>query len=88
MAGIVLFVYGVCLPGLAFHHKVRAVYDKFDFVVPPFFLSLGFLISALMMFDEPTGYEEEIGEFLFSLCFALFMAFEHLARRGRVVGKT
>ena len=83
VTGIVLFFYGVCLPGLAFHHKVRTVCDKIDLVVPPFFLSLGFLISALMMFDEPTRQEEEIGEFLFSLCFALFMVFEHLARRGR-----
>lgn len=34
---------------------------------------LGSLLAGLSMIDEPTGYEEEIGEFLFSVCFVLLM---------------
>ena len=33
-----------------------------------------------MMLDIPTGFEEEIGEFLFSLCFLIFMMHELLTR--------
>ena len=48
------------------------------FVVPPPVLAISFFIAALMMWDRPTGWEEEIGEFFFSLCFFLFMLMEHL----------
>jgi hypothetical protein len=35
------------------------------------FLRVGFTIAAILMLDFQTGHEEEIGEFLFSLCFFL-----------------
>jgi len=31
-----------------------------------------------MMFDKPTGQEEEIGEFFFSICLFLFTIMEYL----------
>ena len=82
VVGIVLFLYGVCLPYLACcHNNIRAIFNKVNLVIPPFFLLPGFLLATVMMFDRPTRQEEEIGELLFSLCFVLFMLYEWLVRR-------
>jgi hypothetical protein len=49
------------------------------------FLGSGFLIATLFMIDVPTGNEEEIGEFLYSLCFLLMMLHNlHLVKCSRV----
>jgi hypothetical protein len=68
----VLFCYGVVLPWLAAKTKLLAGWMKPQyFIIPPIFLSLGFLIATLLMCDFPTGREEEVGEFFYSLCFWL-----------------
>lgn len=74
--GVVLFVYGVCLPLLARHPKVASYLVRWKFIVPPPVLAPSFLIGSLLMIDWPTGDEEEIGEFFHSLCFFLFMVME------------
>jgi hypothetical protein len=73
VVGVVLFLYGACLPQLARIGWVKAFCDRVGLVVPPRVLSLGICLAALMMLDWPTGYEEEIGELCFSLCFVFFM---------------
>jgi hypothetical protein len=43
---------------------------------------LGFLLGALLAwFDWPTRREEEIGELLFSLCFAMLVPLWRLQQR-------
>ena len=70
IALLVLFIYGVVLP-LA----VQRSWLKLDwllqkrFIIPPPYLVLPFLIATAFMFDLPSGMEEEIGEFFYSLCF-------------------
>ena len=76
IAGWTLFVYGVCLPLILVNPKFRSWSEKIRLVVPPPALSFSFFIAALMMFDRPTGREEEIGEFFFSLCFLQFIILE------------
>ena len=68
-------------PSIACHSGIRTLVNKVNLVIPPLFLCLGFFLGALMMFDEPTGAEEEIGELFFSLCFVLFMLYEYFLRR-------
>jgi len=57
-------------------------------VVPPLVLALSFFLAALMMMDQPTGQEEEIGEFFFSVCFFLFMTLKIGGQDWRVVAQT
>ena len=76
IAGWTLFVYGVCLPLILVNPRWRSRSEKVGLVVPPRALSISFFIAALMMFDRPTGREEEIGEFFFSLCFLQFIILE------------
>ncbi len=76
IAGIVLFLYGVLLPMLARSRSVRGILDRTGLVVPPGGMILSWLVAALLMFDRPTGEEEEIGELLFGICFVLFVAGE------------
>ncbi len=78
IVGLTLFVYGTCLPIIALNRSISSFFRRKQFVVPPPILSFGFLIAALMMFDKPTGQEEEIGEFFFSICLFLFTVMEHL----------
>lgn len=82
IAAFVLFLYGACLPWFLHHWRVNSLLEKLSFVIPPVVLSPGFFIATLMMVDWPTGDEEEIGEFLFSLCFVLFMTKEYSDRLG------
>lgn len=76
IAGIVLLLYGGILPFFAGWPRLAALLRRFRFVVPPRFLTLGFILGATLMLDVPTTDEEELGEFLFSLCFVLFMLYE------------
>jgi len=73
IAGIVLFFYGVLLPILARLGGLGRLLDRIGFVVPPASLIAAWLIGAILMFDRPTGEEEEIGELVFAICFTLFM---------------
>jgi hypothetical protein len=80
LAALVLSVYGILMPLLALNRHIDALLKRFGLLVPPHYLIPGFLIASLLMFDIPTGFEEEIGEFLFALCFLLFMMDELMAR--------
>lgn len=74
IALIVLFIYGVILPGIMQKKKIK--FEKMplrQFIVPPMFLRRGFAIASILMLDFQTGHEEEIGEFFFSICFFIMM---------------
>jgi len=74
IAAIVLLVYGVILPILNAFAPFRCWLRTCRVVVPPPALIPGFLLGAVLAwFDWPTGREEELGEVLFSLCFALLV---------------
>ncbi|NEU08426.1 hypothetical protein GZH53_08910 [Flavihumibacter sp. R14] len=69
-----LFLYGVLLPWLIRKGKLNGNWlFRNQLIVPPTFLGSGFLIATLFMIDVPTGNEEEVGEFLYSICFLLMM---------------
>jgi hypothetical protein len=69
VAGFVLLIYGVGLPLLSRISSLSGIIAKLGIVVPPPRMMLSWLLAAIMMIDVPTGEEEELGEFLFSLCF-------------------
>jgi hypothetical protein len=74
IAAIVLLVYGVVLPILNVFTPFRSWFRTCRVVVPPPALMPGFLLgAALAWFDSLTGREEELGELLFGLCFALLV---------------
>ena len=74
IAAIVLLVYGVILPILNAFAPVRSWLRTCRVVVPPPALIPGFLLGAVLAwFDWPTRREEELGELLFSLSFALLV---------------
>lgn len=74
IAMYVLFLYGVILPWLIKKGKIKTNwFTNNQLIVPPMFLIAGFLIATLFMIDIPTGQEEEIGEFLYSICFVMMM---------------
>jgi hypothetical protein len=81
-----LFLYGVILPLLIRKGKVSGNwFARNQLIVPPVFLRGGFLIATLFMIDLPTGNEEEVGEFLYSICFLLMMLHNlHLVKHSRV----
>lgn len=81
VAGWVLFFYGVCLPLICLRKKIKSLLARNHIVVPPLILSHSFLIAALMMFDYPTGQEEELGELFFSICFILFIIQEYFKQQ-------
>lgn len=68
----VLFVYGVVLPwkSAAGTLNWKIIKQKY-LVIPPVFLLPAFILATLLMLDFPTGNEEEIGEFFYSMCFLL-----------------
>ncbi|WP_439882112.1 hypothetical protein ACSX1A_02900 [Pontibacter sp. MBLB2868] len=82
IALLVVSVYGLLLPLLVSWLKPGAQLLRFgQFLFPPKFLGLGFLLASLMLLDYPTGREEEIGEFFYSLCFLLMtLYFYQLAK--------
>lgn len=76
IAMYVLFIYGVIFPWLINKGKISSKrLQKYQVIIPPSFLRGGFLIASLLMIDIPTGHEEEIGEFFFSICFFLMLLF-------------
>ena len=84
IAGISLFGYGACLPFLTrFSRSVDRGVAATGLVLPPLRLVPSFAIGTLMMLDDPTGDEEELGELFFSICFLLFMATEYVSRFKR-----
>lgn len=77
--GWVFGLYGVLLPLMTLFPRIAATLHRIGLRVPPLSLVPGFLAASLLViFDRPTGGEEEFGEFLFGLCFFLFMVLEHL----------
>lgn len=80
VAGLALLFYGGVLPFFAAQPRLVGLLRRFYLVVPPRFLTLGFILGAILMLDVPTTDEEELGEFLFALCFFVFMVHELLAR--------
>jgi hypothetical protein len=75
IALLVLFIYGVILPIAVQKGKLQLNWIKEKSIsIPPLFLSLPFLIATAFMIDFPTGMEEEIGEFFYSVCFVFWMA--------------
>ncbi|WP_026899120.1 hypothetical protein [Daejeonella oryzae] len=67
-----LFIYGVILPWMISKGKFAWI-KKSQIIVPPAYLSMGFILGTIMMLDFITGREEEIGEFIYSICFVFFM---------------
>jgi hypothetical protein len=83
VAARVLFYYGTVLPILVLDPRIKRWMSKIPLVLPPIGLALGFFISALMMWDRPTGREEELGELFFSLLFVLFMTWSWVEARRK-----
>jgi uncharacterized membrane protein len=82
IAAIVLLAYGVVLPILSAFRSPRVLFRKFGLIIPPPALMVGFFLGSLLAwFDWPTGEDEEIGEFLFSLCFVMLVPLWRLQQR-------
>jgi hypothetical protein len=78
IAILVMFIYGVLLPwrekkGDSLIAKLKEQY----LIIPPRFLIPGFLMATALMLDFQSGYEEEIGEFFFSICFFIMIQWNH-----------
>ncbi len=76
-AAYTLLIWGVLFPYLLKYEFIRNLFDRFWFVVPPQSLILGFLFGAVLAIDWPTGREEEVEEFFFSICFIFTLWYEH-----------
>ena len=82
IAALVLFAYGVILPILNRFATFASLFPKLRLVVPPPALIPGFFLGSFLCWaDWPTGREEELGEFLFSLCFVLLVPLWLLQQR-------
>ncbi|MHA6246373.1 hypothetical protein ACXYMU_00425 [Pontibacter sp. CAU 1760] len=80
IALVVVSVYGILLPRLvAKQNKVLVLFRQL--VLPPRFLGIGFILASLLMLDEPTGREEELGELYYSICFVLMMGYYYRVAR-------
>ncbi|MCJ8165018.1 hypothetical protein MKJ04_09200 [Pontibacter sp. E15-1] len=78
VALLVLAMYGLVLPWLTGIQMVRDFFARHkQLILPPRFLSLGYLFASLLMLDEPTGQEEELGEFFYSSCFLWMMLYNY-----------
>lgn len=76
-----LLFYVVGMPLMSFFRSVRNFFNRTGIFFPSFVLAPGFITAIVMMLiDRPTGFEEEYGEFLFSLGFFLFVIIEHFRR--------
>jgi hypothetical protein len=76
LTGLITFIYGTCFPLLAKNPKVNDLLTRYQIVIPNRLLAFSFFIGSILMIDIPTGEEEEIGEFLLSICIFLFMLIE------------
>ena len=82
IAALALFAYGVIGPILNRFVPFARLFRRIRLVVPPPALVLGFLLGSFLAWaDWPTGREEELGEFLFALCFALLVPLWLLQQR-------
>ncbi|MEO8795174.1 MAG: hypothetical protein ABI390_06870 [Daejeonella sp.] len=71
-----LFIYGVIFPLLYKKGRMHIRWIKEgQIILPPYFLITGFVLGTIFMLDFITGSEEEIGEFLYSICFLIFVLF-------------
>lgn len=78
IALLVLLIYGVILPWQERKGNKRIEWLKArHLIIPPTFLIPAFLMASLLMLDFQTGYEEEIGEFFFSVCFFIMIQWNH-----------
>ena len=84
VVGIAFLLYGVASPWLLRPGRLTRERLGRYVVVPPLFLTPAILISVLFMADVPTGNEEEIGEFLLSLCLCAFGAYQSSQARTAV----
>lgn len=66
--------YGILLPLLTLIKPIRIRLERIGLIIPPLILIPGFGLTALLMFDIPTGFEEELGEFLFAFCLFFLVA--------------
>ena len=78
VAAFVLFLFGVGLPLAALNPKMKSLFEKLCIVVPPLFLSFGFVIGAFLTLDIFSGREEEVAELFLSLSLFLFIILENL----------
>ncbi|MBC8052763.1 MAG: hypothetical protein H7Y13_06835 [Sphingobacteriaceae bacterium] len=78
IALLAMFIYGVLLPWREKKGDQHVEWLKAHYlIIPPLFLIPGFLMATALMLDFQTGYEEEIGEFFFSICFFLMIQWNH-----------
>jgi len=77
ITAVILFIYGVCLPLIFKDQRINIFSGRFVVIIPPPILIISFLLTTLLMFDFPTGQEEEYGEFLFSTSILLFLLLEY-----------
>jgi hypothetical protein len=89
VALLVLFIYGVVLPVALQKEQLHLQWIKNQsIIIPPLSLCLPFLIATAFMFDFPTGMEEEIGEFLYSVSFVFFIIYNNrLQQQGAFVDR-
>ncbi len=73
IALIAMFIYGVIFSWRQNKANMLNWLKSKKFIIPPTFLIPGFLMATALMLDFQTGYEEEIGEFFFSICFLLMI---------------
>jgi hypothetical protein len=72
-----MFIYGVVFPWLMQRNRLnKRIFNQKAVIIPPYFLVTGFIFATIMMFDFQTGYEEEIGELYFSMCFCIMLWWE------------
>ena len=86
IALLAMLVWGVILPWREKLGKVDFSWLRnkdSHFITPPTFLIPGFLMGAILMLDFQTGWEEEVGELFFSICFFLMLLWNyHLFNSG------
>ena len=73
VAGVLVFLFGACLPFVSDRAPLRGAIARLGIVVPPKLLAPSFVLAALMMIDRPTGREEEYGELFFGISLLLFV---------------
>ncbi|WP_207535252.1 hypothetical protein [Desertivirga arenae] len=77
IALVAMLIYGVVFPRVAERSAWIQKLINFRFLVlPPKSMTPAFLIATIMMLDFQTGYEEEIGELFFSICFSIMLSWQ------------
>jgi|GEM_PF-5307180 len=74
VAAMFSFAYGVVLPLLPVQFILRRFLHRLHVVQPPIWLAVPFWLTAVISFyDRPIGREEELGEFMMSVCLFVTM---------------